>query len=64
MNPQQRALYHLSKFNFLGSESDTDRDEDEKDKIKQLSLKIAKNGDESKKIYLEDYKKAAAKAEF
>jgi hypothetical protein len=64
MNPQQRALYHLSKFNFLGSESDTDRDEHEKEHLKELSLEIAKNGDSKKKVYLEDFKKAEAKAKF
>ena len=64
MNPQQRALYHLSKFNFLGSESDTDKDEHEKEQIRELSLQIATNGNSTKKIYLEDYKKAEAKAKF
>ena len=54
----------MSKFNFLGSESDTDRDEQEKEQIRELSLEIAKNGDSSKKVYLEDFKKAETKAKF
>ena len=58
-NSKQRAIFSLSRFNYLSSESESsDTDPEEEKKVYDRAYEIARDKKKSGAIYYEDMKKA------